>query len=403
MRESVDFLIVGGGVMGLAVGNALLDLDLGYKVLIAEKEDRIGAHTSTRNSGVLHAGFYYSTETLKARFCVDGNRLMTEYAKKKNIDLRNIGKVVLAKNDAEYQRLLTLLERGTANGCSLELLQPHDLKSIEPLAQTKHPFIWSPKTSVVDASSVMQSLLGDFTKKGGRLSLDSTVGFAKDNDGVTISGKSVDVGLVINLAGNYALSIAKSVGIGEEYGLLPVLGAYKETEEVNLPLKTLVYPVPHPVNPFLGVHLTPTVRGTVKVGPTALPVFGPEQYSIRNRPTFHQLLESLSSLQRFGRLQSSALMAIIRTEFPYLSLNNVLKDVAQLVPDAAKSAGWKHLKPGIRAQLINKNSGQFVSDFVVKRSDNILHVLNVVSPGFTSALSFGRYVADVAIGRELVV
>lgn len=400
MRESFDFLIIGGGVMGLAVGNALLDLDLGYKVIIAEKEDRIGAHTSTRNSGVLHAGFYYSTESLKARFCVDGNRLMTQYVKDNNLVLRNIGKVVLAKNDAEYQRLLTLLERGTANGCSIDLLHPDALKSIEPLAHTKHPFIWSPKTSVVDASSVVKSLLSDFTRKGGQVSLKSTVGFSPKNNDVTISGKKVDVGLVINLAGNHALSIAKSVGVGEEYGLLPVLGAYKETQKVNLPLSTLVYPVPHPVNPFLGVHLTPTVRETVKVGPTALPVFGPEQYSIRSKPTFRELLESFSSLQRFGRLQSSALMAIIRTEFPYLSLNNVLRDVAQLVPDAARSSGWKQLKPGIRAQLINKNSGQFVSDFLIKRGGNILHVLNVVSPGFTSALSFGRYVADVAIGRE---
>jgi len=378
MHRPVDFLIIGGGIMGLAVGNALLDLDLGYKVLLAEKEDRVGAHTSTRNSGVLHAGFYYSTESLKARFCVDGNRLMTKYAKDNDLILHNVGKVVLAKNEAEYQRLLKLLERGTANGCSLELLQPSALKAIEPLAQTRHPFIWSPKTSIVDATSVMRSLLHDFTTKGGQLSLNSSVGFSTDNNDVTIAGRRVDVGLVINLAGNHALSIAKSVGVGEEYGLLPVLGAYKETLRENLPLTTLVYPVPHPINPFLGVHLTPTVRGTVKVGPTALPVLGPEQYSIHGRLTFSQLFDSLSSLQRFGRSQGAALLAILKTELPYLSLKNVLRDVAQLVPHASKSSGWKNLRPGIRAQLINKSSGEFVSDFLVKRSDNILHVLNVV-------------------------
>ena len=386
--------------MGLAVGNALLDVDPSYRVCISEKEDRIGAHTSTRNSGVLHAGFYYSTDSLKARFCVEGNSLMTLYVKEKNLALRNIGKVVIAKNESEYERLLVLLDRGVVNGSSIELLQPSALKSIEPLAQTNFPFIWSPRTSVVDPSSVMQSLTSDFISRGGEIYLRSTAQISSDDHSVIVAGSTLDVGLVINLAGNHALSIAKSVGVGEDLGLLPVLGAYRETMHKNLPLTSLVYPVPHPVNPFLGVHLTPTVRGTVKVGPTALPVLGPEQYSLLGRLHLRHLLESLSSLQRLGRMQSATIMAILKTEFPYLFLDKILNDVAQLVPRARESSGWKRLKPGIRAQLINRKSGEFISDFLVRREKNVMHVLNVVSPGFTSALSFGKYIAERAVSKD---
>jgi L-2-hydroxyglutarate oxidase LhgO len=188
--------------------------------------------------------------------------------------------------------------------------------------------------------------------------------------------------------------------VGEEFDLLPVLGAYKETVSENLPVRTLVYPVPHPVNPFLGVHLTPTLKGTVKIGPTAFPTLGPEQYTFFSKMQIGEFLKSTKSFMNFVQNQKGITREIMKTEIPYLKLNNILRDLSQMIPTANGSTGWKTLKPGIRGQLIEKSTGKFVNDFIVREASNSMHVLNIVSPGFTSSLSFGRYIASSAVAAR---
>ena len=143
MSEDYDFVIIGAGVIGLAVGNAILDLEPNSRVCILEKEPQIGLHASTRNSGVLHAGFYYQSESLKARFCVEGNKLMKDFVDSYKLKISNLGKVVIAKSDNEYERLISLFHRGIKNGSTLEILPPSKLSEIEPLAASKFPFLWS--------------------------------------------------------------------------------------------------------------------------------------------------------------------------------------------------------------------------------------------------------------------
>jgi len=397
MGKEFDFLIIGAGVIGLAAGNALLDLDSRLRICINEKEPQVGLHASTRNSGVLHAGFYYQSESLKARFCVEGNQMMKDFVKNNKLKISNLGKVVIAKNSEECDRLTQLFNRGIKNGSKLELLPPSHLNAIEPLAISKFPFLWSPSTSIVDPAEVMHALQERFLNRKGTLLFNTKVELKLENGSIGVVGDKIRARYVINLAGNHSLSIAKSVSVGEEFDLLPVLGAYKETMSENLPARTLIYPVPHPVNPFLGVHLTPTLRGTVKIGPTAFPVLGPEQYNFNSKIHLHELFKSTKSFLNFARNQKNATREILKTEIPYLRLSNTLRDLSQIIPAARSSIGWKSLKPGIRAQLIEKSTGQFVNDFVIREVANSMHVLNIVSPGFTSSLSFGRHIAIKAL------
>ena len=397
MGKDFDILIIGAGVIGLATGNALLDLDSRLRICISEKEPQVGLHASTRNSGVLHAGFYYQSESLKARFCVEGNLMMKNFVKNNQLKISNLGKVVIAKNEDEFDRLTQLFNRGINNGSKLQLLPASHLNAIEPLAISKFPFLWSPGTSIVDPTEVMRALQECFLNRKGTLLFNTKAELELENGSIRVVGDKIKARYVINLAGNHSLSIAKSVGVGEEFDLLPVLGAYKETKFENLPARTLIYPVPHPVNPFLGVHLTPTLRGTVKIGPTAFPVLGPEQYNFNSKIRLQELFKSTKSFLNFARNQKSATREILRTEIPYLKLSNTLRDLSQMIPTARSSAGWKSLKPGIRAQLIENSSGKFVNDFIIREIANSMHVLNIVSPGFTSALSFGRHIAIKAL------
>lgn len=397
MSEDYDFVIIGAGVIGLAVGNAILDLEPNSRVCILEKEPQIGLHASTRNSGVLHAGFYYQSESLKARFCVEGNKLMKEFVASNKLKISNLGKVVIAKNDFEYERLISLFHRGIKNGSTLEILPPSKLSDIEPIATSKFPFLWSPGTAIVDPKEIMQTLQERFLHRKGVVFFNSKVELGLEKSCVSIIGDRFRARYIINLAGNHSLSIAKSVSVGEEFDLLPVLGAYKETLSENLPVRTLVYPVPHPINPFLGVHVTPTLRGTVKIGPTAFPVLGPEQYTFLSKIGIGELLKSTKSFMNFAQNQRSITREIMKTEIPYLKLNNTLRDLSQMIPNAKGSTGWKPLKPGIRAQLIEKSTGKFVNDFIVREASNSMHVLNIVSPGFTSSLSFGKHIATCAL------
>jgi L-2-hydroxyglutarate oxidase LhgO len=277
--QKCDVLIIGGGVVGLSVGIALLNSKPSLKVIVAEKEKSLGLHASGRNSGVLHAGFYYSPDSLKARFCKDGNAELRKVAKKHGIQIRDTGKVVVALNDAEDSRLDLLFERGQRNGVELEILEESKLKDFEPLAITHNRFLWSPKTGISDPRAINQALMKDFISLGGVIEFDTTVNLVEKNGEVIDSSLNYIASHFVNSAGAQSDRIARSLGIGLEYAMLPFMGVYRATEEVNLPLQRLVYPVPHLINPFLGVHFTLTHDRKIKIGPTAIPVFGREQYS----------------------------------------------------------------------------------------------------------------------------
>jgi L-2-hydroxyglutarate oxidase LhgO len=391
MQKKFDFVVIGAGIVGLSIGNSLLQKYPKAHVLVADKEDSLGAHASGRNSGVLHAGFYYSPDSLKAKFCRDGNRALREVIARHSIEIRETGKVVVTKSLDELPRLEKLYERGIQNGVDIKLLPASELPNYEPLAITHGQFLWSPTTAVSNPHDVIKAMANDFIDNGGKIELGSEVTL-DSNEEVFLNLEKIDCTEVINAAGVNAIHIAHKFGVGKEYSLLPVLGLYKTIPDVSLPLKTLVYPVPNPANPFLGVHFTLTTDHKIKIGPTAIPVMGREQYKFSQGFDKKDLKQSISAVIALGRNSLPDLFSLALTEFPKISTRNLLKGGSELVPLVSETSGWTIKEPGLRAQLVNKTTGQFEQDFVVRRSGKITHILNAVSPGWTASIPFSDWV-----------
>jgi L-2-hydroxyglutarate oxidase LhgO len=389
-----DVLIIGAGVIGLSIGIALLESKPNLKVIIVEKENSITKHASGRNSGVLHAGFYYSHDSLKAKFCRQGNFEFKKLARENNIQLREVGKIVVSKNEFEDEKLSQLLARGIENGVDLEILNKKVLSKLEPLAVTFERFLWSPTTAVVDAKAMNQVLLHKFLKLGGNLHLEEeTTLRTSDGEIIDASGKYIAKHF-INAAGAYADKISRSVGVGLDYAMLPFLGLYRSIDEKDLPLQRLVYPVPHPINPFLGVHFTLTIDNKIKIGPTAIPITGREQYSLREGWSIPDTAQSLKAVNSLISGKSHKFGEILRSEWPNIIHSHLIHEGSKLVPSAVETKRWKKKPAGIRAQLVHLPTGRLEQDFVVRKEKNSTHVLNAVSPGWTSALPFGRWVAQ---------
>jgi L-2-hydroxyglutarate oxidase len=392
--QKCDVLILGAGVVGFSVGIALLESQPNLKVVIVEKEKTLGAHASGRNSGVLHAGFYYSPESLKAKFCREGNVELRKLAKKHEIPVRDVGKVVVTRDHDELSRLETLHERGIANGVNLELLDESKLGNYEPLAVTHEKFLWSPTTAVSDPKAIIEAMWKEFIHLGGTLDFEKRIRLKLIDNEVCDSTNAYNPKHIINAAGAQADRISRSVGVGHEYAMLPFMGVYRATEEKNLPLKRLVYPVPHPINPFLGVHFTLTIDHKVKIGPTAIPIGGREQYSPMEGWSTADIGQALKGMFSLIRNESHDFGAILKSEWPKMIQTNLINESAILVPDAGLVRVWKRKPPGIRAQLVHLPTGKLEQDFVVQSFGNSTHILNAVSPGWTSALPFGRWIAQ---------
>lgn len=392
--QKCDVLIIGGGIIGLSIGIALLESKPSLKVIIAEKEKSLGLHASGRNSGVLHSGFYYSPDSLKAKFCRDGNKELRKVAKKHGIEVRDVGKVVVARNEDENNRIEALFERGIKNGVDIELKSADELKLFEPLAVTHGRFLWSPSTGVSDPKAINQALLNDFVSLGGKIDFDTELTLILSNSEIHDGSNQYDAKHFINAAGAQSDRIARKVNVGLEYAMLPFMGVYRATEEKNLPLKRLVYPVPHPINPFLGVHFTLTVDHKVKIGPTAIPISGREQYSFIEGWSASDIGQAFKGMKSLIRGDSHDLRAILKTEWPKILQSRLVRESTELVPSADQVKNWAKKPPGIRSQLVHLPTGKLEQDFVVRSETNATHILNAVSPGWTSAIPFAKWVVE---------
>lgn len=400
----MNFLVIGGGVIGISIGIALLENDSLNKVTIVEKERYLGAHASGRNSGVIHAGFYYSPESLKARFCADGNKELKTLCRKYGIPMKETGKVVVTKNESELEQLGNLFQRGLANGINLELRQSKDLARIEPAASTFGEFLWSPTTAIADSKAVINQLAENFKSLGGKIVLGDDVTLKKSGEEVhaIINGKQFDSDFIVNSAGVHADRLARTIDVGLEFVCLPFMGVYRVSKQTDQSPKTLIYPVPHPLNPFLGAHLTITLNGNIKIGPTAIPLLGREQYSLKSKISKLELRDTVASVRALIQGKEYDIAEIVKSELPKLLTRLLVKDVSAIVPDLRKIHKWTKLPPGIRAQLVNLKTGVLEQDFIVRKYANSIHVLNAVSPGWTSALPFGRWVARVVSNGESI-
>ena len=349
-------------------------------------------HASGRNSGILHAGFYYSADSLKARFSREGNAALTAYCVEKGLRINRCGKLVVAQDESELAGLDELLRRGRVNNVRLEEITEAEAQRIEPRVRTFQRAIFSPTTSAVDPTEVTLSLAADAEKAGVTIAR-RTKYLGRNGTAVRTSSGRIDCGYVVNAAGLYADRIARDYGFSEDYRILPFKGVYLYADEGET-LRTNIYPVPNLANPFLGVHFTVTTHGRTKIGPTAIPAFWREQYGWIGGFSARELADIVA--RQLGLL--------VRNDFGFRSLalsevkkyrrSNLVALAAKMVRDLDPTRYTHWGKPGIRAQLLDIRTRQLVSDFHLEGDDRSMHVLNAVSPAFTSAIPFASYVVD---------
>ena len=389
-----DVVVIGGGIMGLSIARELAARYPGVGLAVLEKEPEVAGHASGRNSGVLHAGFYYTADSLKARFTRAGNRLLTAYCLDNGLPINRCGKVVVASTEQEVEGILELKRRGDRNGVELALVDERELADIEPNARTVEKALFSPTTSTVDPQRVCTHLAARFPRTVQLLTGRRFVG--KAADGVVTDRGRIGCRYVFNAAGLYADRVAREFGAGAGVTMIPFKGIYLRYRDDGL-LQRHVYPVPNLRNPFLGVHFTKTVDGHVKIGPTAIPAFWRENYDFRHRFDAREFAEIagreaflfLTDRFHFRRLAFAEMRKYRRGFF--------IGEARKLLHRMDPGRFGDYTRPGIRAQLLDLRTHELVMDFRVEHAERSTHVLNAVSPAFTCAFSFAEHlVAEAA-------
>ncbi len=393
--EKTDYLIIGAGIIGLTLARQLHEKAPGKRIILLDKEPDVALHSSGRNSGVLHAGFYYTSNSLKARFTRDGNLALKRYCKDNDLPLNECGKVVVACNEQELLALYELEKRGLANGVDVRLVTESELAEIEPNAKTFKKALYSPATATVDPVGICKSIKNRLLQSGADILFgEGYKELAGENIVKTSKGRRIFAGHVINAAGLYADKIARDFGFSKNYIIIPFKGIYLKHTGAQAPLKVNVYPVPNLKNPFLGVHYTVTVDGHVKLGPTAIPAFWRENYEGFDNFSLAEMVEIganeslLFLLNSFG-FRSLALEEVRKYYKPFF-VGLGAKLVNKI--DAAGFNEWS--RPGIRAQLLNTGTRELVQDFIVEGDKASTHILNAVSPAFTGSFPFTRWIIE---------
>lgn len=394
MAAACDVAIVGGGVIGLALADACLTRFPGASVVVHEKETSLAQHASGRNSGVLHAGFYYAPDSLKAQLTRHGNQMLREFCAEAGVTVRDTGKVVVTTSDEQLTALDALFERGTANGVPLEMVDAAQLRELEPLARTVERALWSPTTGVADPAAVVEALGARVAARGGRVIKGSQVVAAGPGWLQSTAIGRVEAGHIINAAGLNADTVAHWFGVGQEYRMLPFKGLYWYGDWPVGRLQRHVYPVPDPRNPFLGVHLTVTVDGRAKIGPTAIPTAWREDYGGVSGFSASEALDIARTYPRFLASPHHDVLGLMRSELPKYRRTHLVEQAKLLVPSVRPEDFTVKGRPGVRAQLFDTVQRRLEMDFVVRPGERSTHVLNAVSPAWTSSLAVAEHVVS---------
>jgi L-2-hydroxyglutarate oxidase len=388
-----DLLIVGGGIVGLATAYRFVDRYPGKTVIILEKEGEVARHQSGHNSGVVHSGIYYKPGTLKAAYCRQGRTAMEAFCAREGIEVRHCGKVIVATSESELPQLQTLYDRGRAGGIPCEVIEPRRLKELEPHAAGLRA-IHVPETGIVDFRLVCQRLAELLAAAGVAVIPQAQVlGFSETGTEVRVESTRGEVGarFLVNCAGLQADRVAAFGGAPVPVKILPFRGEYYKLTPEAAPLcRTMIYPVPDPRFPFLGVHLTRTLEGVVKCGPNAVLALAREGY---RRGDFNpgdawETLTYPGFARMAARYWRTGLMEMWRSA----NKQAFLQSLRRLVPEISKD----QLLPGptgVRAQAVDRN-GMIMDDFAFLESHRLIHVLNAPSPGATASLSLGQAVVD---------
>lgn len=389
-----DFLIIGGGIVGLTIARRLRALHPVASITLLEKEADVAMHGSGRNSGVLHSGFYYTADSLKAKFCVAGNAAMKDYCVQAGIAINPSRKLVVARNDNEVEGLRELKRRGDANGVTVELLDEAQAGAIEPNLRTHRYALYAPDTATIDPVAVCAHLRRELAAASVKILTSHPYEKRLVGNCILAAGHEFEAGVIINCAGLYADKIAHDFAFGGDYTILPFKGIYLKYGGTSRPLCTNIYPVPNLNNPFLGVHFTITAGGDIKIGPTAIPAFWRENYqgfSNFNAVEMAHILRWQATL--FAR-NAFGFRRLAFEEMRKYNKRHLVNLARSMVRDLDAGAFTQWSTPGIRAQLLHKKSLALVQDFVVEGDARSLHVLNAVSPAFTCSIPFAQWVVE---------
>ena len=376
-----DYLVVGSGIIGMTISYELKKREPSSTIVIIDKEEDVAKHASGRNSGVLHAGFYYSADSLKAKLTVNGNELMKNFCKENNIFVKDTKKVVVAKDEIELKGIYELQQRAERNGVDTKIINEEELIKIDPNIKTYKKALYSPTTASVNPQEVCFKLR-DVLKNMG-------VEFCFNTE---FENNPFEYNYLINCAGSYADKIAKSFGLAKNYTMIPFKGIYLKYEENKTDIKVNIYPVPNLNNPFLGVHYTITADGSIKIGPTAIPAFWRENYIGFKNFNLFEMIEILYNEGKLFLLNSFNFRNLAIEEMKNYNKPRFIKKAKDMVYNIGEN--FKPMPAGIRAQLLDTKTNELVQDFVVEHARSSTHILNAVSPAFTCSFAFAEHVVN---------
>ncbi len=389
-----DIIVIGGGIIGFSTAYQLIQKYRHLKIAVLEKEGLPAMHQTGHNSGVIHAGVYYQPGSLKAKFCVEGNRATQLFCCEHNIPFRVPGKLIVAINELELQRLQDLAERCKKNGLDFLMLDQREVQNLQP-GITAVGAIHALNTGIVDWKQVTQKYVECFKALGGKVFFNKEVqNINEKNSSVSIEvtdGTKYECAHLISCAGLYADRIIKLSKLKPEFKIVPFRGEYyKLSEKYSDFFKYLIYPVPDPNLPFLGVHFTPQIAGYTTVGPNAVLALAREGYSWSKINT-KDIIDALYGIAVYKSIFKN-FKATLQELHSSVSKSYYLKRVQKYFPFIQKSDLFLH-PAGVRAQAIDLN-GNLIDDFLFVDTPRMMHTCNAPSPAATSSLPIGNYIVQ---------
>lgn len=388
-----DVVVIGGGIIGLATAWQLIEQFPKVRVVLLEKEDRLASHQTGRNSGVIHSGIYYKPGSLRARNCREGKKDLEAFCSKHGVAWEQTGKVIVATAESQLPALKRIYDRGQQNGVPCEIISEERLAELEPYAAGIRA-IHVPTSGIVDYPGMCTKLAGLLTGRGVEIRLSTRVTAVRqstDRVEVVCGSESIQAAQVVNCTGLYSDRVARMSGQRMKEQIVPFRGEFFTLKEEATHLcRTLIYPVPDPRFPFLGVHFTRMVGGGVECGPNAVLALAREGYSW-GRINLRDLTESLT-YPGFLRLAVKYWKTGLGEVWRSLSKAAFVRALQGLVPDI-RAEHLAKAPSGVRAQALAP-TGDLVDDFLVLRNDRVLNVCNAPSPAATASLNIGRHIVD---------
>lgn len=393
-----EYIIVGSGIVGMSVVYQLLQKQAQAKIAILEKEADIGVHASGRNSGVLHSGIFYREDSLKAKVCALGSERMKAFAASHDIPCFNGGKVVVPTSSEDQKTLDVLMNNAQKNQVPAELIDTKTLLKYEPYAYPAEKAIFCPTTAVIDNKAVLKALKKDLiSRKVDFIHQCKVTNLLSAENIIETSKGQFHYEYLFNCAGAYADQIAKMQGLAQDYTLLPFKGIYyKLTDEAASRVKSNIYPVPNVATPFLGVHFTRSIHDEVYAGPTAIPVFGRENYHRFQGISVAETSELSYQLLKLFVKNHHNFRTIAKNEMMKYSKKVFYQGAKKLMPSLKMEDLIPSAKAGIRPQLMNKKTKSLEMDYIFEKTDSSIHVLNAISPAFTSSFAFAEMILEKA-------